>query len=186
MLVGNKVTLRTMRGSDLEKIFTRLNDVRDRGLMGYRLFSESEYRKRFEEYGFWDPDGDKTSVFCITDQDDELIGIISFWRVSPHPMRPAHEVGCRIFSPSDWGKDYASEATRLCTAWMFDTLDIHRIEATTHTDNKGSIRVLEKCGFKHEGVLREIFFFRGEVVDANMFSLLREECQPLVTYLASE
>jgi ribosomal-protein-alanine N-acetyltransferase len=186
MLVGGKVTLRTMRESDLERIFKHLNDVGDRGLMGYRLVSEHEYRKRFEDYGFWDPNGDKTSVFCITDRDDDLIGIITFWRVSPHPERRAYELGYRIFSPSNWGKGYASEATLLCTAWLFDTLDTHRIEAITHTDNRGSISVLEKCGFKHEGVLRKYFFFRGEVVDANMFSLLREECRSLVTYLASE
>jgi ribosomal-protein-alanine N-acetyltransferase len=184
MLVGPKVILRTMRESDLEEIFEHINDVRDRGLMGYRLFSESEYRKRFEETGFWDPEGDKSSVFCITDSDHKLLGFISFWRVSKHSERPAYEIGCRIFRPEDWRKGYATEATLLCTAWMFDMFDLHRIEALTHLDNKGSVRVLERCGFKHEGILRKYFFFRGDAVDANMFSLLREECQPLESYLA--
>lgn len=184
MLVGNKVTLRTMRESDLEKIFEHLHDVRDRGLMDYRLFSERKYRQRFEDSAFWDPEGERRGVFCITEPEDDLLGFISFWRISPHPVRPSLEVGCRIFRSEDWGKGYASEATLLCTAWLFDTFDIHRLEALTHTENKGSIRVLEKCGFKHEGILRKYFFFRGEMVDANIFSLLREECQPLETYLA--
>jgi RimJ/RimL family protein N-acetyltransferase len=186
MLVGDKVVLRTMRAGDLEEIFKHIHDVRDRGLMGYRLFSENEYRKKFEESGFWDLEGEKKGVFCITDLEDSLLGFISFWRVSPHMERPSYEVGCRIFRPEDWGNGYATAATQICTAWLFDTLDIHRIEALTHTENSGSIHVLEKCGFQHEGVLRKYFFFRGEVVDANIFSLLREECQALETYLASK
>jgi RimJ/RimL family protein N-acetyltransferase len=183
MLVGEKVTLRTMRESDLERIFEHIHDVRDRGLMGYRLFSEHGFRKRFEESGFWDLEDEKKGIFCITDLDDTLLGFISFWRVSTHMQRPSFEVGCRIFRKDDWGKGYASEATLICTAWLFDTFDIHRIEALNHTENHGSTRVLEKCGFIHEGVLRKYLFFRGEVVNANIFSLLREECQPLETYL---
>lgn len=183
MLVGKKVILRTMGESDLERIFEH-SDVRERGLSGYGLGSESEFRKEFEEYGFWDPTGEKSSVFCITDLEDYELGFMAFWRNSPHPERTSYEVGCRIYRPGDWRKGYATAATFLCTAWMFDTLDIHRIEALTHTENNGSMRVLEKCGFKHEGVLRKYFFFRGEFVDANVFSLLRDDCQPLDTYLA--
>jgi len=35
--------------------------------------------------------------------------------------------------------------------------------------------LLEKCGFKYEGCLRQHRFHRGKLVDVYMFSVLREE-----------
>jgi RimJ/RimL family protein N-acetyltransferase len=41
--------------------------------------------------------------------------------------------------------------------------------------NLASQKVLEKAGFKKEGTMRKYFFIRGELRDACLYSILREE-----------
>jgi RimJ/RimL family protein N-acetyltransferase len=52
----------------------------------------------------------------------------------------------------------------------FDYLE--RLEAVADVDNPASQRVLEKAGFKREGVLRKYVRLKGESRDMVMFSFL--------------
>lgn len=56
--------------------------------------------------------------------------------------------------------------------------DWPRLEATVGVGNVGSERVLEKVGFKREGLLRKFVKFKGESRDVIMFSFLSSD--PLV------
>ena len=55
-----------------------------------------------------------------------------------------------MFHPSYWGKGYATEALKafLKTYYEILGLEIGKIVAHTDVENKGSKRVLVKCGFK--------------------------------------
>ena len=44
-----------------------------------------------------------------------------------------------------------------------------------YVENVGSKRVLEKAGFKSEGVLRKYFVLKGKTRDMEIFSLLSTE-----------
>ena len=57
----------------------------------------------------------------------------------------------------------------------FKDLDLHRLEATTATTNQSSIRLLERLGFKREGLLREVFWTQGKFVDDYIYSLLAKD-----------
>jgi ribosomal-protein-alanine N-acetyltransferase len=52
---------------------------------------------------------------------------------------------------------------------------LNRVQATTHTENQRSQRVLEKLGFQREGILREFYCRDGIYNDQVQFSLLRSE-----------
>lgn len=52
---------------------------------------------------------------------------------------------------------------------------LQKIRAHTDTRNAASIRVLEKLGFSHEGLLRQNQFVKGSLVDESIFGLLRDE-----------
>lgn len=57
-----------------------------------------------------------------------------------------------VFARDSWGKGYASEAllgiVDVCAA-----LGLARLHAMVHVEHTASRRVLEKCGFVHEGTL---------------------------------
>jgi RimJ/RimL family protein N-acetyltransferase len=65
--------------------------------------------------------------------------------------------------------------------WLSDYLFVefpalHRVEATTRGDNAAMIAVLERCGYRHEGVLREAWKSSdGSYHDTMIYGLLRHE-----------
>jgi RimJ/RimL family protein N-acetyltransferase len=66
-------------------------------------------------------------------------------------IEPAYaELGYRL-KRAAWGCGYATEGSRALLAHGFDRLGIAEISARTLRDNRGSRRVMEKCGFTHVG-----------------------------------
>jgi ribosomal-protein-alanine N-acetyltransferase len=62
--------------------------------------------------------------------------------------------------------------------WTFQTFPsdaVNRVEAHVYSGNAGSMRVLQKCGFREEGVLRGKVWKEGKVLDLHVWGLLREE-----------
>ena len=66
-----------------------------------------------------------------------------------------------------WGKGIATEALK----HFLEEVDIRPLLARAVTDNIGSIRVLEKCGFIASARVREFANARGEEVDEIIFML---------------
>ena len=85
-----------------------------------------------------------------------------------------YEIGYRT-KPSERRKGYATEAVKLIVHFMFSTKNIERIESVTDVENMPSQRVLEKNGFKREGVLRRRSFTKGQYRDEYIYGILREE-----------
>lgn len=59
------------------------------------------------------------------------------------------------------GRGYATEMLEAVVAFAFDTLNLHRIEASYQPSNHASARVLEKAGFAVEGYARDHLFLNG-------------------------
>ena len=70
------------------------------------------------------------------------------------------------------GRGIASAAVRLLTHFGFEELKLTRIEIVVAEGNKPSLRVAEKIGATHEGVLRNRLVFGDRTHDAVMFSLI--------------
>jgi ribosomal-protein-alanine N-acetyltransferase len=58
------------------------------------------------------------------------------------------------FLPRFWSRGYAVESAAATLAYGRSVLGIKRIAAITNPDNAGSIRVLEKIGFRFDRVIR--------------------------------
>ena len=89
------------------------------------------------------------------------------------PHRRA-EVGYALRS-DHWGRGLASEAASLAIDWGLRALDLHRIEADIDPRNAASRRLLERLGFRSEGVLRERFFVGDSATDSELFGVLAPE-----------
>lgn len=59
----------------------------------------------------------------------------------------APEIGW-VLAPWAWGKGYATEAARAATAWCDAKLRAARTVCLIDPDNRASIRVAEKCGYR--------------------------------------
>jgi ribosomal-protein-alanine N-acetyltransferase len=80
-----------------------------------------------------------------------------------------------------WGRGLAFEAMREVVRFGFEQLDLHRLEAITATENARSIRLLERLGFKREGVRREYSLEAdGTFRSSAIYGLLRDEHDRIV------
>lgn len=101
----------------------------------------------------------------------ELIGGIGGHRGEAE-QRHAINIGYWL-TPEAWGKGIATDATRCYVQYLFDTFGPHRIYATVFGWNPASARVLEKCGFRLEGRLKDAIEKDGRFTDLLLFGLLR-------------
>lgn len=69
-----------------------------------------------------------------------------------------------VFAKDAWGQGYATEALRAIVEVARD-LGLVRVEALCHVDHRASWRVLEKCRFIREGILRRHSEFPNLGVD---------------------
>lgn len=76
------------------------------------------------------------------------------------------------FAPTHWGRGLATRLCETVAAWSFETLGLHRLQATVLVGNERSERVLARCRFRHEGLLRGYRMVRGIPGDFNIFSRL--------------
>ena len=103
---------------------------------------------------------------------DRLIGAIGFLQWPNLDQRA--ELGY-VVNRKVWGQGYVTEAAKAVCDFAFTKMKVNRIEAGTIVGHTASERVLEKCGFQLEGVLRQREFIKGKFPDVTMYSLLRSD-----------
>jgi RimJ/RimL family protein N-acetyltransferase len=71
-----------------------------------------------------------------------------------------------------------TQALTLLLPELFFNTQIQRVEARCAVENIASARVLEKVGFRREGVLRGYFLLHDRRVDHYLYSVLRNDLVP--------
>jgi RimJ/RimL family protein N-acetyltransferase len=168
LLEGETVNLKVMEKEDLSLIAEWLNDPEMSGIYYFPTQrSKAEFEKAFETNPF------EIKEFLIEKKDGTRIGRIVHFNVI-HPLGKIQEIGYELI-PSEKGKGYCTEAAKIMVDYLFLTKAIACIQATTDIENAASQRVLERAGFKKEGIMRKRFSANGEWRDFALFSILREE-----------
>ena len=78
-------------------------------------------------------------------------------------------------APDFWSRGIMTEAVGLFCKEIFSSTDVNRVQAEVFVPNVASCRVLEKCGFQKEGVLRQSAFKNEKFYDAAVYGLLASE-----------
>ncbi|MGB5500231.1 MAG: GNAT family protein [Maribacter sp.] len=88
--------------------------------------------------------------------------------------RKSAEMGYWIGEPY-WGKGFATKAIELITEYGFDNLNLLRIYAGVFDFNIASMKVLEKNGFKKEGISRDAVLKNGRIRNEHRYYKLKKE-----------
>lgn len=111
----------------------------------------------------------------VSKDTNTVIGDISVFDIENSRMG---SVGYRL-DPDLWGQGYTSEALAAAVDFIFTHTELDRLHATADVRNVASNRVLEKCGFVHEGTVRH-----GKMVstycDYHIWGMLREDYEAAV------
>lgn len=74
-----------------------------------------------------------------------------------------------------WNKGITSEALKAVMDYLFDVVEVNRIESRHDPKNPYSGMVMKKCGMKYEGTLRSSDWNNQGVCDACYYALLKSE-----------
>ena len=84
-----------------------------------------------------------------------------------------------LAGPQLFGQGYGTEITRLVVDYALGTVGLHRVSLGVYDFNSRAQRVYEKCGFSHEGRLREALRWDGQWHDELLMAVLHSD--PRVT-----
>lgn len=171
MLKGKSITLRPVRDTDLNQLYSFHIDIDNRGDFFPRgLMAQPAFQKQFQETGFWSKD---EGTLVIVSQDDALLGHIEFFKTVNY--LDEYELSYQIYAPENRGKGVATEAVQLLVRYLFETKRVNRIRLVIHPDNLASRRLAEKCGFRHEGRARGAWYHKGKHQDVEIYALLHDD-----------
>jgi ribosomal-protein-alanine N-acetyltransferase len=105
-----------------------------------------------------------------------LIGIVSLTELLRGPIQSCY-IGYYLDQGQN-GRGYGTEAVRLAVAYAFGELKLHRVEAGVMPHNLASMRVLEKCGFRKEGIARKSVEIDGVWQDHQILAIIAEDIRP--------
>ncbi|HWP64138.1 MAG TPA: GNAT family protein [Candidatus Binatia bacterium] len=173
-LAGPRVRLRPLRQEDLD-VFEGWGEHRA-GLWGphqrYQLDHVRRLREAFARTGLLDRAAAVLLVETVADK--RPVGFVRY-TMTPYPDADCAwpDIGFGIGAEADRGKGYATEAVGLLVDYLFSTFPVERVGAATDAANEPSRRLLEKLGFRREGVLRRASFRDGAWRDLVLYGLLR-------------
>lgn len=94
-------------------------------------------------------------IYWLITLGDRAIGSLGF-NMLFNPKHLTQDFGYGIGSEY-WGRGYFNEAAGAVLDYGFNTLRLHRIQATTRADNRRSVAGLERLGFRHEATHEEFY-----------------------------
>lgn len=134
------------------------------------FYTLEEQRSILEENYTQYLNGDSVNMGIF--KDDVLIGKIQLSNI----VQGIFKNGVLGYSldQSQQGHGYMKEAVDLMTTYAFDTLNLHRVEASTLKDNIKSQKVLDRCGFQKLGINEKYLYIHGAWQDHITFYKVKE------------
>ena len=177
VLKAKNVELRTPRYSDYEQ----WRDLREGSKAFLELWEPKRGNDFFKRHAFnnrvkWAKKSAKTDQayqFFIFDKFQTLLGSITIENIRKGPSDAA-TLGYWL-GRQHTGKGFMREAVLNMVDFAFNRLKISRLEAATLPENTSSRRLLEKVGFKYEGVGQSYLQINGRWRNHVLYGLLRND-----------
>jgi RimJ/RimL family protein N-acetyltransferase len=173
-VADGRVAVRAMRIDDAEPYAAAFADDPDLGrLLGMQSDpDEKTIRDWIERLPQRADEGASVQLSIADAVSDAFWGVIHLHSLDWQSRRC--EVGFWVI-PEQRHRGVGSRAVSLTVSWVFNNLDLLRVEMTTTPENAAVPALAKRLGFTHEGTLRARNIERERRVDILGFGLLREE-----------
>ena len=138
--------------------------------------TKSAYRRRINHYQREMREGRGYAFLIFRKTDNRLVGGLSLGNITRGVTQSA-SLGYWIGAPFS-GQGYMSQSVSAIIPFVFDVLNIHRLEAACLPNNKASMRVLERNGFQREGLARRYLKINNIWQDHVVYALLEDDPRP--------
>jgi RimJ/RimL family protein N-acetyltransferase len=184
MIYGRKTRLRRIEREDIPTFVRWFGDPEVRQhLTLNRPISTAEEERWFEKQ-LQDEGSELFAIEAAAGQPGELSSAsewVHIGNIGLHRINWLHrnaELGVVIGERRYWSQGYGSDAIRTMLRFGLQEMNLHRIYLHVHEDNLRGIRAYEKCGFRHEGRLRQAIYRNGRYYDSLVMSILSHEFEP--------
>lgn len=135
--------------------------------------SRMMYRRRLRAYARDVHDDQAYTFFIVDSMSESLLGGITLSNIRRGSAQSA-SLGYWIGAPHA-GRGRMQEAVHTLLPFAFGAVRLHRIEAACMPANAASIHVLDKCGFRREGLAQGFLKINGRWEDHILFARLADE-----------
>lgn len=135
--------------------------------------TRAAYRRRMRHYAKDLREDLGYAFFVFRAADEALIGGLTLSNVR-RGVTQACALGYWVGVPYA-RRGYMTEAVRGVVPFVFDTLHLHRLEAACLPHNVASKQLLERVGFKYEGLARRYLRINGVWQDHLLYGLLQDD-----------
>ena len=170
-LHGLRASMRELRLSDAASLLASLSSEEVARFIAPPPSTVAEF-ERFIEWA--DAERRKGTYICfavVPRGSDVAVGIFQLRRLDAPETA---EWGFAL-SPEFWGTGMFVDCAEMTVNFAFEAIGVNRLEARAVTANGRGNGALEKVGARKEGVLRQSFRCKGELVDQNLWSILRAD-----------
>lgn len=173
---SERMTLRLPAHGDY-RTWAALREVSAEHLIPWEPVRATDHltRRAFTNRVYWaaraEAQGTALALMLIRRADNQLIGAITLDNIRRGPVQ-AGTLGYWIGAPFA-RQGYMREAIQSVVHHAFQVMDLSRIEAACLPENAPSRGVLEKCGFKYEGVAQSYLQINGRWRNHVLYANLR-------------
>ncbi|WKL05184.1 GNAT family protein [Paenibacillus amylolyticus] len=177
-IYGERIVLREYQDSDLDYIKQWVNDPEITGTLSDNfLYPHSSYETEvFFKTMVEGKSSNKSFIIGLKDSLD-YIGQIDLYKIDYKNRFAclAIVIGRKEFL----GKGYGTEAIRVLQKFVFEELNLNRLELEVYEYNEIAYKCYLKCGFKEEGRYRKKIYKKGKYWDIVCMSILKSEYEQL-------
>ncbi len=134
------------------------------------------FRRRIRRYAEDQRNDLSYTFFIFRKEDDALVGGVTIANVR-RGVAQTGSVGYWMGEPYA-RRGYMSDAVKAMAPFAFGALALHRLDAACIPTNAASARLLEKCGFRYEGLARQYLCINGQWQDHYLYARLRDDPPP--------
>ena len=116
---------------------------------------------------------DETGLPFMIEMDGEIVGQLNVANILYGSVSSA-VIGYWVV-PEVAGRGVTPTAVALVTDYLFNEIGLHRVEIDIRPENDSSLRVVEKLGFRYEGLKQRYIHINGAWRDHYVFALTHEE-----------
>ena len=168
-----RLRLRKMRRSDAEDIYAWASDPEVARYVLWDAHGSLRDTREYLRYIRWLYRHRLPASWGIElKETGRMIGTIGVmaWVPDHHCAEVGYSLGRKW-----WRQGYASEALAELLNRLFAEPGVNRVEAMCDVRNPASARVMEKCGMRREGILRQRVYNKGEAVDVLLYAAVRSD-----------
>jgi ribosomal-protein-alanine N-acetyltransferase len=116
---------------------------------------------------------DQSGLPCLIEYQGEVVGQLNVANILYGSVSSA-VIGYWVV-PEVAGKGVTPTAVALVSDYLFNVVGLHRVEIDIRPENVASLRVVEKLGFRFEGLKERFIHINGAWRDHYVFALTQEE-----------